>query len=583
MSYNGSGTFNINSSGQPVVTGTVISSTAFNALTADLGTGLSTAITKDGQTVATARIPFAAGINSSLVTDATNTTTGSIITAGGVGIAKALFVGTTANIAGTTTLAGVTATSITDSGLTSGRVTFASTSGLLADAAALAWDGTSLSATKFAGALNGTVGATTPAAGAFTTLSATADAYFATSSGKVGIGTTSPSFAQGNGGLHIGGVSSPAIRLSSSTGGSGTWEIYADSSSLGGLGFYERQNSQTQMYLDEGGNLGIGTTAPGQTLHLKSETSANVQFEDTTSGTAGYVGPSANNQSDTTAQRLGIRGEAGVSFSVGAATKMTLDASGSLLLGPTSSTGLSGGDFAMKNTSSIRFRNAADNAYVSALLFTSSNGLDIGSGGSLATITFGIAGVGEVGRFDTSGNLLVGTTNTNPATTGVTGVVIGPTGGIRQSSGSGASYFAVTTTSGTHIQFYTYNSGAVTAGLISSSGSVTTYAVSSDYRLKDIAGPVIGAKDFIMALQPKQGTWKLDGSKFVGFLAHEFQEVSPSSVVGEKDAVDADGKPIMQAMQASSSEVMANLISLVQEQQAIITALTTRITALEAK
>jgi len=112
MSYNGSGTFNINSTGQPVVTGTAISSTVFNAFTADIGTGLSTALTKDGQTVATARIPFAAGINSSLVTDATSTTTGSIITAGGVGVAKALFVGTTANIAGTATLAGVTATSL---------------------------------------------------------------------------------------------------------------------------------------------------------------------------------------------------------------------------------------------------------------------------------------------------------------------------------------------------------------------------------------------------------------------------------------------------------------------------------------
>ena len=173
ISYNGSGTFNINTSGQPVVTGTVISSTAFNALTSDLGTGLSTAITKDGQTTATARIPFAAGINSSLVTDATSTTTGSIITAGGVGIAKALYVGTTANIAGTTTLAGVTATSITDSGLTSGRVTFASTAGLLADAAALTWDGTSLTATKLAGAHNGTVGATTPSTGAFTTVTTT--------------------------------------------------------------------------------------------------------------------------------------------------------------------------------------------------------------------------------------------------------------------------------------------------------------------------------------------------------------------------------------------------------------------------
>ena len=105
MSYNGSGTFNINSSGQPVVTGTVIASTPFNALTADLGTGLSTAITKDGQTTTTARIPFAAGINSSLVTDATNTTTGSIITAGGVGVAKALFVGTTLAVTGITTVA----------------------------------------------------------------------------------------------------------------------------------------------------------------------------------------------------------------------------------------------------------------------------------------------------------------------------------------------------------------------------------------------------------------------------------------------------------------------------------------------
>jgi hypothetical protein len=56
MSYNGSGTFNINSAGQPVVSGTVISSTAFNALTSDLATGLTTALTKDGQTTPTANI-----------------------------------------------------------------------------------------------------------------------------------------------------------------------------------------------------------------------------------------------------------------------------------------------------------------------------------------------------------------------------------------------------------------------------------------------------------------------------------------------------------------------------------------------
>ena len=58
MSYNGTGTFVINTAGQPVVTGTIISATAFNLLTGDLATGLSTAMTKDGQTTATNNIPM---------------------------------------------------------------------------------------------------------------------------------------------------------------------------------------------------------------------------------------------------------------------------------------------------------------------------------------------------------------------------------------------------------------------------------------------------------------------------------------------------------------------------------------------
>jgi hypothetical protein len=58
MAYNGSGTFVINTAGQPVVPNTVISATAFNALTADLANGLSTCITKDGQTTPTANIPM---------------------------------------------------------------------------------------------------------------------------------------------------------------------------------------------------------------------------------------------------------------------------------------------------------------------------------------------------------------------------------------------------------------------------------------------------------------------------------------------------------------------------------------------
>jgi hypothetical protein len=47
-------------------------------------------------------------------------------------------------------------------------------------------------------------------------------------------------------------------------------------------------------------------------------------------------------------------------------------------------------------------------------------------------------------------------------------------------------------------------------------------------------------------------------------LAHQFQEVYAGSVSGTKDAVDVDGKPMYQAMQASSSEVIADLVAEIQ-------------------
>ena len=106
MSFS-SGTFSINSSGQPVVTGTVISSTAFNAFTADIATGLSTCILKDGTQTLTANIPMgsykltglAAGSASgnSIRYEQVNgvvTTAGDILYATGAGVFSRLAIGT---------------------------------------------------------------------------------------------------------------------------------------------------------------------------------------------------------------------------------------------------------------------------------------------------------------------------------------------------------------------------------------------------------------------------------------------------------------------------------------------------------
>jgi hypothetical protein len=118
--------------------------------------------------------------------------------------------------------------------------------------------------------------------------------------------------------------------------------------------------------------------------------------------------------------------------------------------------------------------------------------------------------------------------------------------------------------------------GGTAAGSININNTSTSYGTSSDYRLKDIIGPLTNSGVFIDALKPKVGTWKIDGSKFVGFIAHEFAEISPSSVAGEKDAVNANGDPKYQSMQASSTEVIANLVAELQSVRA-------RLSALESK
>lgn len=57
MSFNGSGTFNL-TAGNPVVTGTTISSTWANNTLSDIATGLSNCVTRDGQSPATANLPM---------------------------------------------------------------------------------------------------------------------------------------------------------------------------------------------------------------------------------------------------------------------------------------------------------------------------------------------------------------------------------------------------------------------------------------------------------------------------------------------------------------------------------------------
>jgi len=118
-------------------------------------------------------------------------------------------------------------------------------------------------------------------------------------------------------------------------------------------------------------------------------------------------------------------------------------------------------------------------------------------------------------------------------------------------------------------------------GSIGTSGTSTSYNTSSDYRLKENIAPMTGALAKVAALNPVTYNWKVDGSAGQGFIAHELQAVVPDCVTGEKDAVDAEGKPQYQGV--DTSFLVATLTAAIKEQQALIEQLTTRIAALEAK
>jgi hypothetical protein len=176
--------------------------------------------------------------------------------------------------------------------------------------------------------------------------------------------------------------------------------------------------------------------------------------------------------------------------------------------------------------------------------------------------------------FDASGNLLVGTTGlgTIGSSSGSTITAIGSI----YSASIDDSVFSRRSTNGTVI---TFRRDTTSVGSIDVTTTATSYVTSSDYRLKNTIAPMTGALAKVAALKPVTYKWNVDGSDGEGFIAHELAEVVPQCVTGEKDAVDADGNPKYQGI--DTSFLVATLTAAIQEQQALITQLTARITALE--
>ena len=161
---------------------------------------------------------------------------------------------------------------------------------------------------------------------------------------------------------------------------------------------------------------------------------------------------------------------------------------------------------------------------------------------------------------DASGNLFVGSTTGGGAGAWRTYFVGGASTTYLETtaiSGNTISKMVRSASDGTAIAF---SRGGSDVGSVGITTTATTYNTSSDYRLKNITGPITTSGAYIDSLKPVEGTWKADGATFVGLIAHETQEVSRTTVAtGTKDGKE------MQGMDYSSAEIIANLIAELQD------------------
>jgi hypothetical protein len=175
-------------------------------------------------------------------------------------------------------------------------------------------------------------------------------------------------------------------------------------------------------------------------------------------------------------------------------------------------------------------------------------------------------------RINSSGNLLIKCT-ANPSAS-----VFG-SGFIDNGVGASVLYQSTSITSANALQVFYNPNGNV--GSVGTSGSNAYYSTTSDYRLKENIAPMTGALDKVALLKPCTYTWKSSQENSQGFIAHELAEVCPQAVVGEKDAVNAEGNPQYQSI--DTSFLVATLTAAIQELNAKVDAQAATITALQTK
>jgi hypothetical protein len=277
-------------------------------------------------------------------------------------------------------------------------------------------------------------------------------------------------------------------------------------------------------------------------------------------------------------------------------TKVTMDTSGNVGIGTASpTTGYSGGNgsLTLQNAKSITFNNASNTWSTTttggAITYFTDNNLYIDAKDSASNMIFRVNGATERMRIDSSGNVLVGTTTRSNDEKVTIYQSVAQAMGISVRTNGGPALGNYESSDDTHATYWTFGrDNQITGNYVFAYGgtlrgsislSTGTYSAISDSRLKKNITNITYGLNEVMAFRPVTYLMNEEddtAKKHLGFIAQEVKTLVDEAV---DDLIDPDTQFYM----LDKGGLVPVLVKAIQEQQAIIETLTTRVEALEAK
>ena len=317
-------------------------------------------------------------------------------------------------------------------------------------------------------------------------------------------------------------------------------------------------------------NVGSGKTlAVAGTLTVTG--SATVEFAD---GSA--ASPSITNDGDTNTGILFPAADT-VAIATAGAEVARFDSAGNLGIGTTSPVNVAGFSSLTLNDTTGSLIYLQNNGTSAMQIATTTSEASFTAIGASIPMLFAVNGA-ERARIDTSGNLLVGGTTAGSTSPGI-GLTPGGGNALIYSTGTAStsaasSYFMYSSGAGAY-RFYVDYGGTIHA-------TSTSISAISDASLKTNIKDLETGLTEVMALKPRRFDWiNGDATNVAGFIAQEVEQVLPELVIDSLYSNDEDGNEIKKK-NLKMGDILPTLVKAIQEQQALITQLTARITALES-